>query len=109
MDLNRNTYAEINIKNIKNNVEKIIQHYNDYTYYIGVIKADCYGYDWNKETKQLEINKEQAEVVRMIFNWYIEGLGCRRIANKLEEMKIPSYTGARWSTSSIISGQLLLL
>lgn len=67
--------------------------------YVG--SPDCYGYDWNKETKQLEINEEQAEVVRMIFNWYIEGLGCRRIANKLEEMNIPSYTGARWSTSSI--------
>lgn len=67
--------------------------------YVG--SPDCYGYDWNKETKQLDINEEQAEVVRMVFNWYCEGLGCRRIANKLEEMKIPSYTGARWSTSSI--------
>ena len=68
--------------------------------YVG--SPDCYGYDWNKETKSLDINEEQAEVVRMIFNWYVnDGLGCRRIANKLEEMKIPSYTGARWSTSSV--------
>ena len=67
--------------------------------YVG--SPDCYGFDWNKETKQLDINEEQAEVVRMIFNWYVSGMGCRRIANKLEEMKIPSYTGARWSTSSV--------
>ena len=53
MDLNRNTYAEINIKNIKNNVEKIIQHYNDYTYYIGVIKADCYGHDGLETVKAI--------------------------------------------------------
>lgn len=68
--------------------------------YVG--SPDCYGYDWNKETKSLDINEEQVVVVRMIFNWYVnDGLGCRRIANKLEEMKIPSYTGARWSTSSV--------
>ena len=67
--------------------------------YVG--SPDCYGYDWNKETKQLDINEEQAKVVRMIFNWYCDGLGFRRIANKLEEMNIPSYTGARWSTSSV--------
>lgn len=67
--------------------------------YVG--SPDCYGFDWNKETKQLDINEEQSEVVRMIFNWYVSGMGCRRIANKLEEMKIPSYTGARWSTSSV--------
>ena len=44
-----------------------------------VRSPDGYGYDWNKETKQLDINEEQAEVVRMIFNWYVDGLGSRRI------------------------------
>ena len=67
--------------------------------YVG--SPDCYGFTWNKETKQLDINKEQAEVVKMIFDWYVSGIGCRRIANKLHEMNIPSYTGARWSSSSI--------
>ena len=32
-------------------------------------KAECYGYKWNKELKTLEVYEEQAEVVRMIFNW----------------------------------------
>lgn len=41
----RNTYASINLKNIKNNVNKIINNYNDYKYYIGVVKADSYGHN----------------------------------------------------------------
>lgn len=40
----RNTYVEINLDNIKSNVENIINYYNDYEYYIGVVKANAYGY-----------------------------------------------------------------
>ena len=40
----RNTYAEINLENIKYNVEKIISKYNQFNYYFGVVKADCYGH-----------------------------------------------------------------
>ena len=41
----RNTYVEINLKNINNNVKKIINQFNDYKYYFGVVKADCYGHN----------------------------------------------------------------
>lgn len=41
----RNTYAEISLQNITDNVEKIIKKYNQYKYYFGVVKADCYGHD----------------------------------------------------------------
>lgn len=41
----RNTYVEINLENIENNVKKIIKTYSDYKYYFGVVKADCYGHD----------------------------------------------------------------
>jgi len=40
----RNTYLEINLNNIKHNVRTIINKYNNYKYYIGVVKADCYGH-----------------------------------------------------------------
>lgn len=40
----RNTYLEINLNNITNNVKKIINTYNTYKYYFGVVKADCYGH-----------------------------------------------------------------
>ena len=45
MKVNRNTYVEVNVKNITDNVKKIINYYNNYEYYIGVVKADNYGHD----------------------------------------------------------------
>lgn len=41
----RDTYAVINLKNIQDNVKKIINKYNIYDYYFGVVKADCYGHN----------------------------------------------------------------
>lgn len=40
----RKTFCEVNLKNLKSNIEKIINKYNDYSYYFGVVKADCYGH-----------------------------------------------------------------
>lgn len=40
----RNTYIEVNLKNIENNVSKIIHKYNNYQYYFGVVKANCYNH-----------------------------------------------------------------
>lgn len=39
----RKTYAEINLKNIYDNVKKIKNNYS-YKYYIGIVKANCYGH-----------------------------------------------------------------
>ena len=41
----RNTYVEINLKNLKYNVKTLINRYKNYHYYFGVIKADCYGHN----------------------------------------------------------------
>lgn len=60
-------------------------------------RANPYGYNWDRETKTLSINEEEAEVVRMIFNWYVSGIGTRVIAKKLNEMKILSPGGKEWS------------
>jgi len=49
----RNTYAEINLDNIKNNVSTIIKNYDDYKYYIGVVKADSYGHNSEKVIKSI--------------------------------------------------------
>lgn len=40
----RNTYIEINTKNIEYNIKEIIKKHNNYKYYFGVVKADCYGH-----------------------------------------------------------------
>lgn len=44
MELYRKTYAKIDLKNVKHNVSEIIKKYNNYKYYIGVVKSDCYGH-----------------------------------------------------------------
>ena len=49
----RNTYALIKTNNIKTNVEKIINTYNDYKYYIGVVKADSYGHNGREVVKAI--------------------------------------------------------
>jgi len=38
------TYVEVNLNNIKHNTKTIIKKYNDYEYYIGVIKGEAYGH-----------------------------------------------------------------
>lgn len=49
----RNTYVEINLKNIKENVKTIINNYPGYKYYFGVVKADCYSHFSNKVVKSI--------------------------------------------------------
>lgn len=40
----RNTYVEVNLKNIEQNVKTLINKHNNYKFYFGVAKADCYGH-----------------------------------------------------------------
>lgn len=40
----RNTYIEINVDNLQNNVKEIIEKYPEYDYYFGVVKGNAYGH-----------------------------------------------------------------
>ena len=60
-------------------------------------RPNPYGYNWNKETKQLEINEEESKIVKQIFEWYCDGIGSRIIANRLNEMGIKSPGGKKWA------------
>ena len=51
--LSRNTYMEVDLDKIKSNVKKIKNKYNDYEYYFGVVKADCYGLGYAKTVKSI--------------------------------------------------------
>lgn len=65
--------------------------------------AECYGYDYSKETKKLTINKEEAEIVKYIFKRYSEGAGGRVISNELTERNIPTPSGAKaWNSTTIL-------
>lgn len=67
-----------------------------------------YGYDKivvrenNRRCHTLAINEEQAEVVRMIFNMYVnEDLGRHVICNRLDEMGIAPPKGKYWSPAAL--------
>lgn len=50
----------------------------------------------------LEINEEEAKVVRNIFQWYTqEGLGTTRIAIRLNDMGIRTSRNCKWSNNAI--------
>ena len=60
-----------------------------------------YGYDYDSETKSLVINPQQAEVIRFIFQRYIEGNGGNKIARELDEKGIPSPRSKCWNHAVI--------
>lgn len=74
--------------------------------YIGTVPP--YGYDkvfvkvGKKKCPTLAINEEQADVVRMIFDMYVnQDMGCWNICYKLDELGIKPPKGKRWSANSL--------
>ncbi|WP_394870297.1 recombinase family protein [Clostridium butyricum] len=59
-----------------------------------------YGYKIKKGV--IEINENEAAVVRMIFNDYINGMGCRLIAKKLIDMNIKKMRGGMWTSVRVL-------
>jgi site-specific DNA recombinase len=64
-----------------------------------------YGYaieDLGKKGRTLVPHPDQADVVRMIFKWYVnENMGCGKIANELNRLGIKSYTNGIWERTSM--------
>ena len=62
-----------------------------------------YGYDKVKIGKDHTlVPNAQAEVVRMIFDWYVnDGLSQYEIAKRLDEMGVPSYNGKSWKRTGV--------
>lgn len=57
-----------------------------------------------KKCPTLEINEEEARVVRMIFDWYAnEGIGATKICNRLNDMGIRTRSGQLWGRATIIT------
>lgn len=60
-----------------------------------------YGYNYSKEKKNFVVNIEQAEIVKEIFNMYINGYGFCGIAKELESRNIPTQKGGNWKGNTI--------
>ncbi|HHY68204.1 MAG TPA: recombinase family protein [Alicyclobacillus sp.] len=61
-----------------------------------------YGYVKDKD-KRLRINEEEAKIVRLIYQWSLEGMGRVQIAERLTEMGIPSPSGKKvWAHATVL-------
>lgn len=55
------------------------------------ICAVPYGYTMtDSKAMKFEVNEKQAEIIRMIYDMYLSGMGYKAISNKLTEMNIPT-------------------
>lgn len=76
-----------------NNRWAIISRFEKGTYIVGTL---AYGY-WKDEEGNLIIKESEAEVVRWIFESYLNGMGTYVIAKMLNEHRIPTIReGERW-------------
>lgn len=67
----------------------------------GVYKHSSVPYGYCLQNGTLVINETEAERVREIFEWYLQGEGSYRIAGKLNAMKVPAIRGALWHDGTI--------
>lgn len=58
-------------------------------------------FGYMKEYKILVVNPEEAKWVNKIYELCIEGLGTRRIANYLNELKVPTRVNKKWADGTI--------
>jgi DNA invertase Pin-like site-specific DNA recombinase len=61
-----------------------------------------FGYDYSAKTHEITVNKEQAKVIKMIFDWYISGDGTMKIAKRLNSIGIFMSNGKKWTDSRIL-------
>lgn len=62
----------------------------------------CLGYDYDKESKSISINEEEAETVRYIFKRYTEGVGCFVIAKELTAIGAKTKReNIKWNDSTV--------
>lgn len=64
-------------------------------------QANPFGYNWNKKTKKLEINNDEAPTVRLVFELYEKGLGCKKIADRLNELGLKPRVVLKWDSKKV--------
>jgi site-specific DNA recombinase len=58
------------------------------------VNFDVYGYRYDPAAGEVSLDDDEADVVRRIFQWFVrEDLGIAGVANRLNELKIPTRRG----------------
>ncbi|HFK1555871.1 recombinase family protein [Bacillus paranthracis] len=58
-------------------------------------------YGYNRENQKLVINEEESQVVQMMYKWYLDGWGYKKITNELNRLGIKSKTKKNWQMTSV--------
>jgi hypothetical protein len=77
-------------------------------WYINAVIPYGYEREWvtvdKRERPTLKIVEEEAQIVRQIFDWYVnDGIGATKICQKLNAMGIKARKGGLWKKSSVIN------
>lgn len=67
----------------------------------GVILGNKIIYGYDKFNKKIIINKKEAMIVRRIFKNYVSGLSVDKIADCLNDLKIKTKLGGKWSATNV--------
>jgi site-specific DNA recombinase len=63
---------------------------------------NLYGYNYDKETKKVSVVENQADIVRKIFDLFInEKLGVKSISNYLNKNNFKTQTGKGWTPTNV--------
>ncbi len=93
--------AQQEVENISANVKKGLKMKMQRGELVGF--QGCLGYDYHPEDKSISINEEEAEIVRYIFNRYIEGAGGSVIAKELQNLGYKTKRGSTtWAETTVI-------
>lgn len=60
-----------------------------------------YGYEYDADTKKLLIKEEEAIWVRKMFQMFLEGTSCYKIAAFLNKNKVPTRMNSNWTKSTV--------
>lgn len=93
--------AQQEVENISANVKKGLKMKMQRGELVGF--QGCLGYDYDKATKAISINEEEAKIVKYIFERYNEGIGCYVIAQELEHLGYKTKRGSsNWAESTVM-------
>ena len=70
-----------------------------------ILSVPAYGYTKDENGEPI-IKPDEAEVVRKIYTLYLQGMGCRKIGQLLDEAGIPTIRGAKFWHENVVKGIL---
>lgn len=92
--------AQQEVENISDNVKKGLKMKMKRGELVGF--QGCLGYDYDASDKSIHVNKEEAEIVKHIFQMYVEGNGATLIKNELNNLGYKTKKGNQWTQSTVI-------